>query len=220
LRIVTQLTQALHYAHERQIVHRDVKPDNVLLLPDGRAKLTDFGLAKDYNTAQDITRPASALGTPHFMAPEQFADAKSVDHRCDVYSLAATLYNMLTAHLPFDAKVPIAILTNKEMMRLPRIRALVPEISECVDSAVFAALDPDPENRPGSCLEFFKLLTARETNGHCPTPQFSGLERRLSPRYSLRVGCCALVDPNLHGGAEERWPLIVRDISLRGIGIL
>ena len=107
IRIITQLIQALHYAHQRKIIHRDVKPDNIMLTASGSAKLTDFGLAKDFNNAnQDITRPATALGTPHFMAPEQFADAKNVDHRCDVYSVGATLYNALTGLLPFDAKRP------------------------------------------------------------------------------------------------------------------
>ena len=105
LAIFSQLTQAVQFAHERRIIHRDIKPDNVLLTSTGRVKLTDFGLAKDYNNVgQEITRPASALGTPHFMAPEQFADAKTADARCDIYSLAATFYNVLTGNLPFDAR--------------------------------------------------------------------------------------------------------------------
>ncbi|MBN9122778.1 MAG: serine/threonine protein kinase [Planctomycetes bacterium] len=78
VRVATQIAQALHYAHLRNVIHRDVKPDNILLLSDGRAKLTDFGLAKDHNSDQDLTRHAGALGTPNFMAPEQFADARSV----------------------------------------------------------------------------------------------------------------------------------------------
>jgi eukaryotic-like serine/threonine-protein kinase len=223
IRIFTQLTQALQYAHVRQIIHRDVKPDNILLLPDGRAKLTDFGLAKDFNQSQDITRPASALGTPHFMAPEQFADAKNVSPRVDIYSLAATLYNALTGQIPFHAKVPVAILSNKEMMRLPTVRSIVPTINPQVDAAIFAALDPKPERRPATCLEFFKILTSRNPLDKlkgAPALTFDGQERRISTRYSLRVGGCALVDPNIHGGEEEKWPLVVRDVSVQGIGIL
>jgi serine/threonine protein kinase len=223
LRIFIQLTQALHYAHVRQIVHRDVKPDNILILPDGRAKLTDFGLAKDFNQSQDITRPASALGTPHFMAPEQFADAKNVGPRCDIYSLAATLYNALTGTLPFHAKVPVAILSNKEMMRLPTVRSIVPTISPQVDNAIFAALNPKPDGRPATCLEFFKLLTSRtpfEKLKGAPALTYDGQDRRVTTRYSLRVGGCAVVDLNIHGGEEEQWPLVVRDVSAQGIGIL
>jgi serine/threonine protein kinase len=85
VRIITQVGQALEYAHSRGVIHRDVKPDNVLVLPDGRVKLTDFGLAKTIDADDDnLTRPASGLGTPQFMAPEQFASAKTAGVRSDV----------------------------------------------------------------------------------------------------------------------------------------
>ena len=129
VRIITQIAQALHYAHLKQVIHRDVKPDNILVLPDGRAKLTDFGLAKDYNNDQDLTRQASGLGTPNFMAPEQFADAKTVGPRSDVYSLAATLYSAVTGRLPFAAKTPFATLVKKEQ-ESPSVRLWVPGLSE------------------------------------------------------------------------------------------
>jgi serine/threonine protein kinase len=224
IRIITQLIQALHYAHQRKIIHRYVKPDNIMLTAAGSAKLTDFGLAKDFNNAtQDITRPATALGTPHFMAPEQFADAKTVDHRCDVYSVGATLYNALTGLLPFDAKAPYAILANKEAMKLATVRSLVPTVSYRVDEAIFAALDPKPRNRPADCYEFFRMMTARSKDDPPAAedePDYKGDERRAAQRFSLRVGRCVHVDPNLHGGDNEQWPLIVRDVSQTGIGIL
>ena len=162
IRIITQIAQALQYAHGRKVIHRDVKPDNILLLADGKAKLTDFGLAKDYGAGdQELTRAASGLGTPHFMAPEQFADAKAVDARCDVYSLAATLYNLLTGQLPFDAKFALAMLTMKEMCNIKPVRSIVPGLNERIDVAIRAALDPNPDRRPATCLEFFKQLTGR-----------------------------------------------------------
>lgn len=231
LRIITQMAQALHYAHERHVIHRDVKPDNILLLPNGKAKLTDFGLAKDYSTEdQDLTRCASALGTPHFMAPEQFADAKNVDARCDVYSLGATLYNLLTGQLPFDAKFALAILTMKETCKYPSARSLVPGLNERFDVAIRAALDPDADRRPASCLEFFKLLTGRRRLGEgplaTPAPIRTAIapsdNRRVEARYSLRVGSCGVVDTDVHlgGVSHERWPLVVRDVSTGGIGVL
>ena len=148
VRIITQIAQALHYAHERKVIHRDVKPDNILVLPDGRAKLTDFGLAKDYNNDQDLTRHAAGLGTPNFMAPEQFMQAKSVGARADIYSLGATLYNAVTGVLPFDARFPLAILTKKERGELTPMRELVPGISERVENAARAALAVHPAERP------------------------------------------------------------------------
>jgi serine/threonine protein kinase len=226
--IATQIAQALHYAHQRQIIHRDVKPDNILILPDGKAKLTDFGLAKDYSdSSQDLTRHASGLGTPHFMAPEQFADAKTADARCDVYSLAATLYNTITGRLPFDAKFPLAILTNKELGRLPSIRSLVPGVSERVDVAIRTALDPNPDRRPDSCMEFFKLLTRRrimEDPVVTPAPiQIQvdpSADRRTSVRYKLRVGSYGVVEADIHAGETvDIWPLVVQDVSAGGIGI-
>jgi serine/threonine protein kinase len=230
VRIITQVAQALHYAHMRQVIHRDVKPDNILVLPDGRAKLTDFGLAKDYNNDMDLTRHAAGLGTPHFMAPEQFSTAKTVDARADIYSLGATLYNAVTGRLPFDAKFPLAILTKKEKGDLTPVRKLVPGLSDRVEEAVKAALDPNPKNRPASCLEFFKILTARRSAEFYPPVDVTsqegaptGAERRAWVRHPLGVGAYGAVDTAVHGGGEdteELWPLVVRDVSAGGIGVL
>jgi serine/threonine protein kinase len=225
VRIITQVAQALHYAHLRQVIHRDVKPDNILVLPDGRAKLTDFGLAKDYNNDMDLTRHAAGLGTPHFMAPEQFSGAKTVDARADIYSLGATLYNAVTGELPFDAKFPLAILTKKERGELTPLRQLVPGASERVEAATRAALAVNPAERPASCLEFFKLLTARLSaeidRVEDPTP--SGSERRAFVRHPLGVGTFGSIDTAIYGGTgetDELWPLVVRDVSAGGIGVL
>ena len=225
VRIITQVAQALHYAHQRQVIHRDIKPDNILVLPDGRAKLTDFGLAKDFNNDMDLTRHAAGLGTPHFMAPEQFTSAKVVDCRADIYSLGATLYNAVTGHLPFDAKFPLAILTKKERGELRAIRDYVPKISERVESATRAALAVNPAERPGSCLEFFKLLTARLSAEIDPTyvPKPHGSERRAFVRHPLGVGTFGTIDTAVYGGTgetDELWPLVVRDVSAGGIGVL
>lgn len=230
VRIVTQIAQALHYAHLRQVVHRDVKPDNILVLPDGRAKLTDFGLAKDYNNDLDLTRQASGLGTPNFMAPEQFADAKSVGPRSDVYSLAATLYAAVTGLLPFAAKTPFATLVKKER-DIPSARAAVPGLSERLDHAIRNALHPNAKERPRSCMEFFKLLTsgARFDDGNAeelpPSVAVSVVEdeRRAWVRHALEMGSCGVIDTNVFRGApenEEFWPLVVRDLSVGGVGVL
>lgn len=225
VRIITQVAQALHYAHLKQVIHRDVKPDNILVLPDGRAKLTDFGLAKDYNNDMDLTRHAAGLGTPHFMAPEQFSAAKSVDARADIYSLGATLYNAITGQLPFDARFPLAILTKKERGELTPLRQLVPAASERVEAATSAALAVKPDERPASCLEFFKLLTARRSEEIEPAEVVTSKEseRRAFVRHPLGVGTFGRVDTAVYGGSgetDELWPLVVRDVSAGGIGVL
>ena len=231
VRLAAQIAQALHYAHLRNVVHRDVKPDNILVLPDGRAKLTDFGLAKDHNNDMDLTRAASGLGTPNFMAPEQFADAKTVGPRADVYALAATLYAAVTGRVPFAAKTPFATLVKKER-DVPSVRAVVPELSARLDAAIRAALRPEPKERPRSCLEFFTLLTARprfDDGSDDDLPPSTvviarpAVERRGWVRHELGVGSCGVIDTAVcHGGAEneEYWPLVIRDVSAGGTGVL
>jgi serine/threonine protein kinase len=230
VQIITQVAQALQYAHLRGVVHRDVKPDNILVLPDGRAKLTDFGLAKDFNNDMDLTRQSSGLGTPNFMAPEQFADAKSVGPRSDVYSLAATLYAAVTGLLPFAAKTPFATLVKKEK-EIPSARAAVPGVSERLDGAIRMALHPEAKERPRSCLELFKLLTsgARFDDGTFedlpPSVSVAVVknERRAWVRHALDVGSCGVIDTNVFRGApenEEFWPLVIRDLSVGGVGVL
>ena len=222
IRVITQLTQALHNAHERRIIHRDVKPDNILLIGERQDQADRLWAGQGLQQLPGHHASVERVGTPHFMAPEQFADAKTVDARCDIYSVAATLYNLLTGTLPFDAKGVAGILTNKELMRLPSLRTLSPEVSEAMDSAVMAAAEP--EARPPTRLvpgAFQPADDSSARDGHAQPDARStadGHERR-SHRFSLRVGCCAVVDPNLHGGGEEKWPLLIRDLSASGIGM-
>jgi serine/threonine protein kinase len=107
IRIIAQVAQGLHRAHKQGLVHRDVKPDNILLTANGQAKLADLGLVKEMEADLNLTRTGRGLGTPHFMAPEQFRNAKNADARCDIYSMAATLYMMVTGELPFKACNPL-----------------------------------------------------------------------------------------------------------------
>jgi serine/threonine protein kinase len=226
VRMITQIAQALEYAHSRGVIHRDVKPDNILLLQDGRAKLTDFGLAKTINSDDDnLTRPASGLGTPQFMAPEQFSDAKTAGPRCDIYSLGATLYNLVTGRLPFDGKTPLAIMTQKEFEKYPSARSIIPGLSERVDAAIAAALKPEPDARPESCMAFFKLLTSRRRRVKEPqktdAPITNNDNRRNWVRHTVGVGGSGCIDPAVQSGGDlESWPLVVRDVSAGGIGLL
>src|SRR5205814_8790415 len=99
-RLIAQVAQGLHKAHKQGVVHRDVKPDNILVTRDGQAKLTDLGLVKEVEADLNLTRTGRGLGTPHFMAPEQFRAAKEAGPRADIYALGATLYMMVTGELP------------------------------------------------------------------------------------------------------------------------
>jgi serine/threonine protein kinase len=164
IRIIVQVCQGLHKAHKQGMIHRDIKPDNVMLSRDGMAKITDMGLVKDIDAELNLTRTGRGLGTPHFMAPEQFRNAKNADVKCDVYSVGATLYMMVTGELPFGkSSGPLDAWMKKINNDLQAPRALAPELSERTDWAIRRAMSPDPNLRPASCREFVEDLTGQST---------------------------------------------------------
>jgi serine/threonine protein kinase len=163
IRLIAQVAQGLHRAHKMNLVHRDIKPDNVMVTPDGTAKLCDLGLVKELEADLNLTRTGRGLGTPHFMAPEQFRNAKNADLRCDIYALGATLYMMVTGELPFKSSGPLDAWMKKMHNDLTPPRRVVPSLSERIDWAIRRAMSADPEQRPGSCREFVEDLTGRST---------------------------------------------------------
>jgi serine/threonine protein kinase len=160
VRWVRQVGEALHWAHEKKLVHRDVKPDNILVSAAGEVKLADLGLAKSLEGTLDLTRTNTFFGTPNFMAPEQFVDAKRADAQSDLYSLAASLYMILTGKLPFEATGGVVRVYQKKMANdiEPPIR-IVPGLSDKVNAAILRALRAERHERPASVLEFINLLT-------------------------------------------------------------
>jgi eukaryotic-like serine/threonine-protein kinase len=159
VRIVAQIALGLDTAHALGLIHRDVKPDNILLTPDGQAKLTDMGLVKELEADLNLTRTGRGLGTPHFMAPEQFRNAKNADARCDIYSLAATLYMAVTGELPFQSSGPLDAWMKKVKNDIVPASQLAPDLSQRADWAIRRAMSPDPSQRPDSCREFVEDLT-------------------------------------------------------------
>jgi eukaryotic-like serine/threonine-protein kinase len=163
IRIIAQVAQGLHRAHKQNLVHRDVKPDNILIRSDGVAKLADLGLVKEVETDLNLTRTGRGLGTPHFMAPEQFRNAKGAGVRCDIYSLGATLYMMVTGELPFKSNGPLDAWMKKIQNDLVPPRVVAPDLSERVNWAILRAMSADPDHRPRSCREFVEDLTGHST---------------------------------------------------------
>jgi len=169
IQIIALAAQGLHHAHKNGMVHRDVKPDNIMVTKDGQVKLADLGLVKEADNEINLTRTGRGLGTPHFMAPEQFRNAKNADVKCDIYSLGATLYQMVTGELPFRSLGPLDAWMKKINNELTPPRQIVPTLSERIDWAILRAMSADPVKRPDSCREFVEDLTGQSTR-KAPTP--------------------------------------------------
>src|SRR5207237_5597867 len=120
-------------------------------------------LGKEKEADLNLTRTGRGLDTPHFMAPEQFRKAKNADVRCDIYSLGATLYMMVTGELPFRSNGPLDAWMKKIQNDLTPPRRLVPSLSERIDWAIMRAMSADPDKRPTTCREFIEDLTGHST---------------------------------------------------------
>jgi serine/threonine protein kinase/tetratricopeptide (TPR) repeat protein len=151
--IMKCITEALDYAHDRGMLHRDVKPSNVILDTKGEAFLTDFGIARILSNTQ-FTATGALIGTPAYMSPEQ-GQGLGVSPASDVYSLGVMLYEFLTGHVPFDADTPLAIIFKHISDPLPSIRTTRPELPEGLERVVYKALAKDPDDRfqrPGEMM--------------------------------------------------------------------
>ena len=152
-RLFEKLLEAIEYAHQQGVVHRDLKPENILVTADGEPKVIDFGIAKDLDSSG--TRTGTGMGTVEYMAPEQYTDAKTVDHRADIYSLGMILYEMLAGRLPWDEDAPqFAILEQKARKQLMSPVAFCPDIPPEIVAALSPALSADPSGRPRSTGAF------------------------------------------------------------------
>ena len=158
-RIIRAAAEGLAHAHRRGIIHRDVKPGNIMMTNDGQVKVSDFGLARDVLQKSDIVGPGHSLGTPKYMAPEQ-ALGQEPTAASDLYSLAATYYVLLTGRAPFDAP------TDRQMMKMqitepvPDPRQVVPDLPVAVYRFLQKAMAKQPEDRHATAEDFVGALDA------------------------------------------------------------
>jgi len=151
-----EIGRGLTAAHARKLVHRDVKPQNVLIDPDGRAKVTDFGIARSLE-AKGMTATGRVLGTTDYVSPEQ-AMGEDVDERSDVYSLGVVLYEMLTGDVPFRAETQVGVAMKHVNEPMPDVQAKRPEVSAAVASVVDRATTKDPRDRYSTVAEMVRDL--------------------------------------------------------------
>ena len=175
LHFAIQIAKALEHAHSRGIVHRDIKPHNIMVLKDGSVKVADFGIARITSSSNTLTR--EALGSVHYISPEQ-AKGGRVDERTDIYSLGVVLYEMLTGRPPFDGESPVSIAIQHISERPPLPTELNPDIPKGLEQITMHAMCPDLENRYASATELLDDLDEFRKN---PEVQFAfhGAESRL-----------------------------------------
>src|ERR671920_745337 len=154
--VALQMAEALRAAHERDVIHRDIKPHNILITGLGDVKVTDFGIARAA-ASSTMTRTGHILGTAHYISPEQ-AMGEPVGPASDLYSLGVVLYEMLTGELPFTADNSIAVCMKHVTEPLRPPKQLNPSIPEGMDALVVKLLAKDPANRYASATELLNDL--------------------------------------------------------------
>jgi len=156
LHIVWICADALRHAHEQNMVHRDIKPDNILLTKTGIVKVSDFGLAKALDDDLSVTQSGTGLGTPLYMSPEQARNAKHVDSRSDIYSLGCTLYYFLTGELPFTGESALEVVKAKEQGKFVSARRRNPDIPDRLDLMIDKMIAKNPAHRYDGCRSLIR----------------------------------------------------------------
>jgi serine/threonine protein kinase len=155
--ILWQATAALQKAASIGLVHRDIKPDNILLTPDGEAKVADFGLARSRGQSQNLTAVGVTLGTPLYMSPEQI-QGLTVDSRSDLYSLGATAFHMLSGRPPFSGETALALAMQHLQAEVPSLATLRPDLPPALVKIVHKLLAKSPDERFASAMELARAL--------------------------------------------------------------
>jgi formylglycine-generating enzyme required for sulfatase activity len=195
-RLLAPIARALEYAHARGLVHRDVKPANVLLSADGQPQLSDFGIAKlldPSNNQTGLTMTGVGIGTPDYMAPEQ--GLGQATPQSDIYSLGVIFYELVTGRRPYEAETPVAVMLKHLNDPLPRPRSLNPDLPEEVEAVILRALARQTEHRYATMADFAQALERLSSQ---PVADAAGGRRIGGPVWAvglgvLALGACALI---------------------------
>jgi eukaryotic-like serine/threonine-protein kinase len=203
LELAMQIARGLSFAHQQGLVHRDVKPQNVLLNGDGRAKVTDFGIARSLDVQHGMTQTGTVLGTSDYIAPEQ-AQGQRVDEHTDVYSLGVVLYELLTTEVPFPGENFVAVAMRHINEPPPPVRDKRPDVSPRLDAAVQKAMAKLPEDRFATMADFCHELEA------C-LEELEGAGTQVAP---------ALAAPKRHRRHMSPWPIVFALVVLAAAGAI
>lgn len=189
--ILQRIASALDYAHNRGVIHRDLKPGNILFDEFGNAFLSDFGVAQLAEATLTLTGTGAIIGTPAYMSPEQVQGDIELDPRCDIYALGVILFEMLTGRQPYKADTPAKLMMKHILEPVPLIREVVPDLPAGANQVLIRALAKDREARYSSAGEFAEAargLTKAQSE-QAPEPAGSaGLRKKQSRPRTLVVG--------------------------------
>ncbi len=200
-----QISRGLSFAHQQGLVHRDIKPQNVLLNGDEQAKVTDFGIARSLDVQHGMTQTGTVLGTSDYIAPEQ-AQGQRVDEHTDIYSLGVVLYELLTGEVPFPGENFVAVAMRHINEPPPGIRDKRPDVSPRLEAAVQRAMAKDPDDRFATMAEFCHELEA------C-LAEAQGVTQVLAP-----AGGTPRARPRTRRAGVSPWPLLLVLAALIAIG--
>lgn len=192
--LTTQILKALQHAHENGIVHRDIKPHNIMLLRDGTIKVTDFGIAR-FSSNATRTMTEQAIGSVHYIAPEQ-ARGEKTDGKTDIYSVGVMMYEMLTGKLPFDADSAVSVALMQLQAKAKRPREVNPDIPEGLEEITVKAMQKNPDDRYHSAVEMLSDIERFRLN---PSIRFQYQYFEEKPRYANAV-------KKARGGAPKEDP--------------
>ena len=212
--IALDIARALEHAHSRNVVHRDIKPDNILITRSGVAKLADMGLAKRTDETSHLTAAKQGFGTPHYMPYEQAINAKQADGRSDIYALGATLYHLVTGEVPFSGANHLEVVEKKSLGVFLPASALNPEVPPVLDEIIEKMLARDPRDRYQTASEL--IIDLERSRLASPVLSFADIELAMqdpaAQRYLASTAEPTRLDVSADGAANrpEVWFLRYR----------
>lgn len=198
-RLIREICSGLDYAHAQGVIHRDVKPSNIMIDREGHAIITDFGLAM----LAEVTTQGNVLGSPHYLSPEQAISSAKVVPQSDLYSVGVILFEMLTGHVPFDAEEPLTIAQMQIKDPVPLPSGLRPDLSRDIERVVLKSLDKNPAHRYRTGAEMANALEKAITGVGSDTAKSIPAQMTIPERVNLQAALSALPPVPVNAAASS-----------------